>query len=194
MKKITFLLFLISCFTFSQVQTVNFSANPRTFEEDEQITITVSNINTSSWGVSDIYLWAWSYDSNDTNEMDSPNNGSWTSSDEAQKLTNNGDGTYSITLTPATFFNRTGLGRIGMLVKAKDGTGDKKSQDKLFEVGKFQLTLTAPSTSPTILNSGETLNIAATGSILMYSPLTVSTGTISVLYLIDMVIKDEENL
>lgn len=165
MKKITFLFLLISSISFSQVQTGTFSVSPSTFEENEEITITVSGINPSTWGVSDVYLWAWSYDSNDTNEMDAPNNGSWTSSDEAQKLTNNGNGTYSITFTPTTFYNRTGIGRIGMLVKAKNGTGDKKTQDQLFEVGKFQLTLTSPSTNPTILNSGENLTITANASL-----------------------------
>lgn len=144
---------------------MTFSASPSTFNEDEQITITVSNVNPASWGVTDIYLWAWSFDTNDENIMDSPTNGSWTNSNEAQKLTNNGDGTYSISFTPTTFYNRTGIGRIGMLVKAKDGSGDKKSQDQLFEVGKFQLTLNTPASTSTIINSGDNVSITATASL-----------------------------
>ncbi|QVY66670.1 alpha-amylase family glycosyl hydrolase [Polaribacter sp. Q13] len=165
MKKITFLILFITSFTFSQVQNVTFSVSPATFNETDPITITVSNITAASWGVSDIYLWSWSYDINDANSIDSPNNGSWTNSNEAQKLTKNNNDTYSITFTPTTFYNRTGLGRIGMLVKAKDGSGDKKSQDQYFEVGAYQLTLNSPSTATTILNSGETLPIAATTSL-----------------------------
>ena len=165
MKKITFLILLISTFTFSQVQNVTFSMSPSEFEENEEITLTVSNVNTSIWGVSDIYLWAWSFDSNDDNIMDSPTNGSWTNSNEAQKLTNNGNGTYSFTFTPKTFYNRTGIGKIGMLVKAKNGNGGKQSQDQLFEVGKFQLSLNNPSQETTILNSGESLSISATASL-----------------------------
>ncbi|MCL7763558.1 alpha-amylase family glycosyl hydrolase [Polaribacter sp. Z014] len=165
MKKITFLILFITSFTFSQVQNVTFSVSPATFNETDPITITVSNITAASWGVSDIYLWSWSYDNEDANSMDSPTNGSWSSSNEAQKLTNNNNGTYSITFTPTTFYNRTGLGRIGMLVKAKDGSGDKKSQDQYFEVGAYQLTLNSPATTKTILNSGETLPIAATTSL-----------------------------
>jgi 1,4-alpha-glucan branching enzyme len=135
MKKITFFFLFISFIINAQQQTVNFSVSPSTFAEDEAITVTVSNINPSSWGVTDVYLWSWSYDSNDLNSMDSPTNGSWTSSNEAQKLTNNGNGTYSISYTPTTFYNRTNIGSIGMLVKAKNGDGDKKSQDIIFQVG-----------------------------------------------------------
>ena len=135
MKKITFFFLFISFIINAQQQTVNFSVSPSTFAEDEAITVTVSNINPSSWGVTDVYLWSWSYDSNDLNSMDSPTNGSWTSSNEAHKLTNNGNGTYSISYTPTTFYNRTNIGSIGMLVKAKNGDGDKKSQDIIFQVG-----------------------------------------------------------
>ena len=163
MKKFfLFLTFLSNLTLFAQQQNVTFSVNPSTFNEDEEITVTISNANPASWGVTDIYLWAWSFDTNDANIMDSPTNGSWTNSNEVQKLTNNGDGTYSFTFTPTTFYNRTGIGRIGMLVKAKDGTGDKKSQDQLFEVGTFQLNLTSPSSDVTIINSGDNVSISAT--------------------------------
>ena len=165
MKKITLLFLLITSLGFSQVQNVTFNVTPSTFEKNEAITVTVSNVTASSWGVSDIYLWAWSYDSNDENSKDSPTNGSWTSSNEVQKLTNNGNGNYSITFTPTTFYNRNDIGSIGMLIKAKDGSGDKKSQDQTYQVGSFQLTLNSPSTSTTILNSGQTLSINATTSL-----------------------------
>lgn len=166
MKKNIFSFFvLISSFIFSQQQTVTFSINPSTFDEDEEITITASNVDVSAWGVTDIYLWAWSFDSNYENLQDSPTNGSWTNSNEAQKLTNNGNNTYSITLTPTTFFNRTTIGRIGFLVKAKNGDGDKKSQDQLYDVGKFQITLNSPTETTTIINSGDNFSIAAEASL-----------------------------
>ncbi len=167
MKKLLLILsfFCISAYGFSQVQNVTFTVTPSSFNENEEITITVSNINPSIWGVTSIYLWAWSYDSNDANELDSPNNGTWAASNEAQVLTKNANGTYSITLTPKTFYNRTGIGKMGFLVKAKDGSGDKKTQDSFAEVGKFQFNLTSPTISPTLLNSGETLPITATTSL-----------------------------
>ncbi|TCP25833.1 putative secreted protein (Por secretion system target) [Tenacibaculum skagerrakense] len=180
MKKFfLFLTFLSNLTLFAQQQNVTFSVNPSTFNEDEEITVTVSNVNPAAWGVTDIYLWAWSFDTNDANIMDSPTNGSWTNSNEAQKLTNNGDGTYSFTFTPTTFYNRTGIGRIGMLVKAKDGTGDKKSQDQLFEVGKFQLNLTSPSSNVTIINSGDNVSITATATLAADFNLKANTTSIN---------------
>ncbi|GAB7256888.1 hypothetical protein OBPA_13530 [Polaribacter sp. OB-PA-B3] len=149
----------------AQQQNVNYAVSPASFDATDEITITVNNINPATWGVTDVYLWSWSYDLNDANEIDSPNNGSWTNSSEAQKMTKINNTTYAITFTPTTFYNRTEIGRIGMLVKAKNGDGDKKTQDKIFEVGKFQVTLNAPIKKTSILNSGDQLSISATAGL-----------------------------
>ena len=137
----------IAILSFAQTQTVTSSISPVSFNEDEPITITFngSSINESTWGVSNnaLYLWAWSYDINDLNSQDCPTNGTWTASSEANKLTyNSGNDTYTITFVPKTFYNRTGLGRIGFLLKTKTGNG--QSQDIYSEVGKFQFVTTSP--------------------------------------------------
>lgn len=171
MKKIIPLFFLL-CFGMvsAQTQTVTYSINPPAFEEGTSITVTIngSSVNEATWGVvgNALYLWAWSYDTNDANSMDCPTNGTWTSSNEANKLTyNSGSDTYTMTFVPTTFYNRTGIGRIGFLVKAKNGTGDKKSQDIYAEVGLFQVALNAPAeNSVTLLNSGGNLNITASNT------------------------------
>ncbi|XLS28745.1 alpha-amylase family glycosyl hydrolase [Flavobacteriaceae bacterium M23B6Z8] len=162
------LFFLFACsMGFAQVQNVTFTIDPPTFNEDEEITITVSNVDPTLWNAGqpdNIYLWAWYFDSNGDFGDNSPTNGEWTNSDDVQQLTNNGDGTYSYTLTPTTFYGATGMSRLGMLVKAKNGDGDKKSQDFLVDVGRFQANLTSPSSSPLVIASGETFNVAATAS------------------------------
>lgn len=166
MKKTLLLLFLFfTTLGFAQQQNVTYSVSPETFGENEEITITVSNLDVSTWGVSDVYLWAWSLDAGGENSQDSPTNGSWTNSNEDQKLTANGDGTYSFVLTPSSFFNRTNIGQIGMLIKAKNGDGDKKTQDYIFNVGTFQFNLNSPTETTTVLNSGDNLSIEATSSI-----------------------------
>ncbi len=170
MKKITFLiLFLISAISFGQQQTVTYAVSPLPFEETDNITITFngSSINEATWGVADntLYLWAWSWDLNLENSQGAPNRGAWDNSDEASRLTYNAEtDTYTISFVPSTFYDRTGIGRIGFLIKAKNGTGDKKSQDILVDVGLFQVSLTAPLSSSTILNSGGNLSIAATNT------------------------------
>lgn len=164
MKKILLLVSLLfSVIGFAQQQEGVFSVSPATFEQDEQITITVSDVDPSLWGVTEVYLWAWYQKSNGV-ETDSPTNGEWTNSNEAQKMTDNGDGTYSFTMTPTTFYNANDIAKIGMLVKAKNGTGEKKTQDKLFSVGSFQLTLTAPSDEMSLINAGDDFTITATNT------------------------------
>ena len=90
MKKILLLL-LFPTLLLAQQQTVTYSVNPATFEETTSITITINgdSLDESSWGITDnsLYIWAWSYDSNDENEIDCPTNGTWNSSGEANKFT-----------------------------------------------------------------------------------------------------------
>jgi 1,4-alpha-glucan branching enzyme len=171
MKKTLLLgLFFLSIFASAQQQTVTYSISPATFEETTAITITINgnSINETTWGVTGnaLYLWAWAFDINDTTQKGTPLNGSWTSSDEASKFTyNSASDTYTKTITPTTYYNTTGIGKIGFLIKAKDGTGDKKSQDILAEVGLFQVNLTSPlQNSSTIIATGGSLSIAATNT------------------------------
>ncbi len=142
----------IAILSFAQTQTVTSAISPAAFNEDESITITFngSSINESTWGVANnaLYLWTWSYDLNDANSVDCPTNGAWTSSSETNRLTYNaGTDTYTISFIPKTFYNRTGLGRIGFLLKTKTGNG--QSQDKYAEVGRFQFTTTSPKNGST---------------------------------------------
>ncbi|MCO6147197.1 alpha-amylase family glycosyl hydrolase [Flavobacterium sp. NRK1] len=170
MKNFTLLFLLFGLTAFAQQQTVTYSVSPSAFEEGTSITITIngSSINEASWGVTNnaLYYWGWSLDTNYENSQDCPTNGSWTASAETNKFTYNaGTDTYTITFVPTTFYNRTGIGRIGFLVKAKDGTGDKKSQDILVNVGEFQVTLSNPAqNSTTLLASGESFTITASNT------------------------------
>lgn len=170
MKKITLILLFLTTLVFAQQQTVTYSVTPSAFNEDESITITIngSSVNEAAWSVTNnsLYLWGWSLDLNDINSQDCPTNGNWDNSNEANKFTYNaGPDTYTLTFVPTTFFNRTGIGAIGFLVKAKDGNGDKKSQDIIIQVGNFQVNLTSPANnSATVINSGGNLNITATNT------------------------------
>ncbi|RIA08621.1 putative secreted protein (Por secretion system target) [Flavobacteriaceae bacterium MAR_2010_72] len=169
-KQLLLILFLFSSSVFAQQQTATYNVSPSVFEETDNITLTFngSSINESTWGVTGnaLYLWSWSYDLNLSNLQDCPTNGTWVNSNEANRLTYNaGSDTYTISFVPTTFYGRTGIGRIGFLIKAKDGTGDKKSQDILVDVGAFQVSLTSPAqNSATIITSGGNLSISATNT------------------------------
>ncbi len=172
MKKILFsFLFLFTFFSaFAQMQTATYSVSPAAFEETTSITITIngSSINESTWGVTgnSLYMWAWAFDLGGVTQKGTPLNGDWNNSNEASKFTyNQANDTYTKTFVPTTYYNTTGIGKIGFLIKAKDGTGDKKSQDILVDVGSFQVNLTAPiQNSATILNSGSSFTITASNT------------------------------
>ncbi|NNL82309.1 MAG: alpha-amylase, partial [Winogradskyella sp.] len=180
MKLFLRLLFLCFCFSISaQEQNGTFTITPPAFDEDEEITITVSGVVPSVWGVSDVYLWAWRLDQNGNYVADSPTNGVWTSSNEIQKMTDNGNGTFSYTLTPTDFYGATGIGQMGMLVKAKDGTGDKKTQDHVVTVGRVAIEFSEPTEETVILQSGSNQNITA---IIKSGGSTTVMGTFEVFY------------
>nr|WP_315157877.1 alpha-amylase family glycosyl hydrolase [uncultured Flavobacterium sp.] len=171
MKKLILLLLLfMSLGSVAQQQTVTYSISPATFEETTSITITINgnSINEATWGVTGnaLYLWAWAFDLDDATQKGTPLNGAWEASDEVSKFTyNSGNDTYTKTFVPTTYYNITNIGKIGFLIKAKNGTGDKKSQDILAEVGSFQVNLSSPATnSTTILNSAGNLSITATNT------------------------------
>jgi 1,4-alpha-glucan branching enzyme len=169
-KHILLLLLLVSFGGYAQQQIVTYSISPATFDETTSITITINgnSVNESTWGVTGnaLYLWAWAFDLDDTTQKGTPLNGAWEASDEASKFTYNaGNDTYTKTFVPTAYYNTSNIGKIGFLVKAKNGTGDKKSQDILAEVGSFQVTLTNPlQNSTTILQSGANLSIEATNT------------------------------
>ena len=161
MKKFFFYI-IVFCFNYCycQIQTGTFSVNPSSFYEDETITVTVSGIDPTIWGVSDVYLWAWYY-KNGVQQGDSPNNGTWDNSSEVQKLNANSDGTFSISFIPKEFFNDSNISRMGMLLKAKDGTGDKKTQDYLHYVGKVQVSILNPAFNPVSVPAGGSISVSA---------------------------------
>ena len=160
--------FLIAIATFAQQQTVTSTISPATFNDDESVTITFNgnSIDETAWGIANhsLYLWAWSYDSSDANPLDCPTNGTWGASNEANKLTYNaGNDTYTIAFVPKTFYNRTGIGKIGFLLKTKTGNG--QSQNFYSEVGRFQFVTTTPADG--------SVNFVASGT---SYPITYSTS------------------
>jgi hypothetical protein len=93
---------------------------------------------------------AWSYDTNDINSRDCPSNGSWTSSNEVNKFTYTA-GYLQIYFYTQCFYSRNGIGRIGYLIKAKDGSGDKKLKIIMLRLVVFRLLNCPSENSSTIL-------------------------------------------
>ncbi len=130
---------VISRLSHSQVSAGNWSVNPDPFFETQEITITVSDLNSGNLsGIENIYLWTWySKSGGGSTNDDSQWNGQWDSSNESMKMSKKSDGSFTFTFNPSEFFNDSSIETIGVLAKAKDGSGDKKTQDHIFEVGVF---------------------------------------------------------
>ena len=162
MKKIISILcvFVISSLSYAQVTSAVATVSPTLFEENQSITITFT-LTTPITG--DLYLWAWAQDANGAN-IGTPNNGSWTASSAASKLSQNGSRTYIYTLNPSAYYNTSGIFRIGFLAKTLNGSA--KSADFLFNVGLFQATLLSPTVANTnrIVDSGVSFNVEASNT------------------------------
>ena len=167
MKKYFFLILLISFnFLSSQVQdNVSWSVDPNPFNDSEKIKISISGIDTSKWSTEDVYLWTWFYDSNDANPTSCNCNGDWENSNESMKMTKNTNGTFSIEFIPTELFQYEGIGKIGVLAKAKNANGDKKTPDHFFEVGRFEITINSPKTNPVILDNDSSVSISTSSSV-----------------------------
>ena len=168
LKYFFLILFLSFNFLTSQVQdNVSWSVDPNPFNDSENIKISLSGVDPSKWSTEDVYLWTWFYDSNDANPKSCGCNGEWDNSNESMKMTKNSDGTYSIEFIPTELFQYEGIGKIGVLAKAKNANGDKKTPDHFFEVGKFEITINSPKINPIILNNNGSVSISTSSSLEM---------------------------
>lgn len=170
MKKLLLLSFLaISILSFGQQQTGTFSFSPANFGVNDEVTITVSGVDPTIWNAGEpnnIYLWTWYFDGCG-NQIGGPliGNGEWANSNDDLQLTNNGDGTYSFVMTPSAFYGTSNISEFGILVKADDGSGDKKTQDHLEYVGDgIVINISNPSGNSIIINSGDNVSISASVS------------------------------
>ncbi|WP_370896554.1 alpha-amylase family glycosyl hydrolase [Chryseobacterium gossypii] len=160
-------LLFITMMVFGQI---SYTITPNPFNETDQITLSVpgTQIDESAWGISNnaVYIWSWSLDTNYSNSQDCPTNGTWNNSDDANKLNyDQTTDTYSLTFTPTTFFNRTGIGRFGFLLKDKTGS-HQTTPDIFVNVGVLNLSLTNPAAnSLTSVPAGNSINITASTNV-----------------------------
>jgi hypothetical protein len=185
MKKTTLLLlFFLSLSAFAQQVTIS----PSTFNVGDPITITVSFASTTcnTMGATPAKVYMHSGIGNDTNAFGYAVIGNWAMDDNVGLMTNNGNGTWSKTITPSTYFGltatqQTTATKLGMVFRSADGSKTLKlapsCSDFVFNVGSFQVNLTAPlQNSATILASGSNLSITATNTNGLASYVLKSNG------------------
>lgn len=170
MKKFTLLTFFIIAGllnAFSQV-----SINPGAIEVDQPVTITVdlNSTDTNCNGITNpqkVYMHSGIGDN--TNAFGFSVIGNWGQDDGVGEMTNNGDGTWSITIVPQDYYGLTqqqaaNATRIGIVFRNPDGTQELKAtgcQDFILFVGLININLIEPASSVVVLNSGDNLTVRA---------------------------------
>lgn len=158
---------------FSILSLGQVTITPNPFEVNQSITITV-DINSSATNCNSISnpskVYLHSGIGNDSDPWGFNVVGNWGQDDGVGEMTNNGDGTWSITFVPETYYSLSTAQaqnaiKMGMVFRNADGTQELKDtgcSDFFFDVGTFQVSLSAPvQNSTTILNTGDDLSVSA---------------------------------
>ncbi len=169
MKTTLLFLFLLShIFGYSQAVIIN----PQPFEVDQSVTITIDQNTTETDcnhlnNPTKVYMHAGIGDDNNPWQYVV---GNWGQDDGVGEMTNNGDGTWSITIVPQTYFGLTNtqaanITKMGLVFRNEDGSQEYKNDgctDFIINVGAFQVTMINPDNSGVILldNGGSTQILA----------------------------------
>lgn len=186
MKKIIYtLIALISFNTFAQI-----SLNVDAIEVDEPVTITLDTNSTDSDcngfnNPTKVYMHSGIGDN--SNAFGFNVIGNYGEDDGIGQMTSNGDGTYSITITPQTYYGITQVQadsatQIGIVFRNEDGSQELKDNgcnDFFFPIGSVQISLSAPSSNIVVLNSGD--NLTVSGTIIFQGSTTVQ-GSFEIFY------------
>lgn len=171
MKKFIFLVCFFTTNVFSQV-----TISPAQFNVTDQITITVSfaSATCNSMGTNPAKVYMHAGIGDDSNAFGYSVVGNWGADDGVGLMTNNGNGTWSKTITPSTYFGinatqQLNATKMGMVFRNATGSQTLKKPtscgDFIFNVGMFQVTMVSPLVnSSTILASGSSLSIQATNT------------------------------
>lgn len=186
MKKLLLLFFI----TFSLTQNSQVTFNVDAIEIDEPVTITIDT-NSSATNCNGfnnptkVYMHAGIGDKN--NAFGYNVVGNWGQDDGVGEMTSNNDGTFSITITPQTYFTLTqqqvnDAAQIGMVFRNADGSEEFKDNgcnDFIFPIGSVQINITKPTSNLLVVSSGADVDISAS---IEFQGTTTVQGTIEVFY------------
>ena len=167
---------IISLFFFPVLSIAQITTSPSTIEVDQSVTITV-DINSSGTDCNGInspnkvYLHSGVGDDSDPWGFNVV--GNWGQDDGVGEMTDNGDGTWSITFIPEQYSNlnpseASSVTKMGLVFRSEDGSQELKDNgctDFFLNIGAFQVTMINPYVENVILvNSGSQTQIIAQNS------------------------------
>lgn len=125
------------------------TTQPATFTGEDQVKIIVDVSNVPNLaGKAPLYIWTWH-----PNEP-TPGNGQWDNSNEARRMVQEGPNRWSWTITPKDFYGveAASITEIRFLVKAKNASGDLKTDDIIIKVAPLTFVPTDFRTFPRIVS------------------------------------------
>ena len=156
-EKIAILLIFFSSYCYTQLST-----NPSPFEVNQSVTITIDEYSTDTncnGFNSPNKVYMHSGIGNDSQPWGFSVIGNWGQDDGVGEMTNNGDGTWSITIIPENYFGLTAeqavsATKMGLVFRNEDGSQEFKDNgcsDFFINVGSFQVEMINPDSSGVIL-------------------------------------------
>ena len=156
-EKIAILLIFFSSYCYTQLST-----NPSPFEVNQSVTITIDEYSTDTncnGFNSPNKVYMHSGIGNDSQPWGFSVIGNWGQDDGLGEMTNNGDGTWSITIIPENYFGLTAeqavsATKMGLVFRNEDGSQEFKDNgcsDFFINVGSFQVEMINPDSSGVIL-------------------------------------------
>jgi 1,4-alpha-glucan branching enzyme len=154
------------------------STNPSPIEVDQSVTITIDANSTATdcnGFSSPTKIYAHLGVGDDTDEYGISVVGNWGQDDGVGEMSSNGDGTWSITFTPNTYFGLTtqqegNVTKMGMVFRNENGSQEFKDngcENFIYDVGAFQVSMINPANSDNgvlVVNSGGSTQILATNT------------------------------
>jgi len=142
---------------------------PEFFSADQEITITYNVTGTNLASLEEAYMWMWLPDKS----IDAPSNINPADSDpeasnqaKLEKITENGQTLFRISLTPTTFYNQNAedIIELGMLLKGNDWS-DGQTADFTIEVSQgFSVNISSPAGSYGFYETNDIINIDLSSS------------------------------
>ncbi|WP_417859922.1 alpha-amylase family glycosyl hydrolase [Winogradskyella sediminis] len=186
MKKTLLILYIL----FSYVTYAQVSLSVSAIEVDEPVTITI-DVNSTDSNCNGLdnptKVYMHSGIGNNSDAFGYGVVGNWGFDDGVGEMTNNGDGTFSITITPQTYYGITqtqadSATQIGMVFRNENGSQELKDDgcnDFIYPVGKVLINIAQPSSEIVVINSGDDLDISAT---VIYQGSTTVMGSFEIFY------------
>ncbi len=169
MKNIILLIF------FPLLSIAQITTSPSIIEVDQSVTITVdiNSFASDCNGInspSKVYLHSGVGDDSDPWGFNVI--GNWGQDDGVGEMTDNGDGTWSITFIPEQYYNLTSsqantVTKMGLVFRSEDGSQELKDNgctDFFLNIGAFQVTMINPSNDVIIVDMGGQTQILAQNS------------------------------